>query len=81
MQATFELKELDEWEYIYLLYNKEVYIILPNLRPDFILIRKVDYYEVGVEVTRLFFYNASARLKYMPNYIEKCIKRKYSSKG
>jgi hypothetical protein len=54
-------------------YDKSKYTPFGIERPDFKLIRREDLYSIGVEVTRLYFNESTARIKNIPYYSEEII--------
>jgi hypothetical protein len=61
MSPSFRIKKQDEWDAVRFVYNKNLYTIIGDERPDFSLTRNSDNYAIGVEVTRFYFHKASTR--------------------
>jgi len=61
---AIEKKEQSEWLSVQSVYDKNLFTIIPAERPDFILTRNIDNFQLGIAVTRRFFHDASAGLKY-----------------
>ena len=68
-----ETKHQNEIDAINGVYDKSKYSAYGIKRPDFKLIRKEDFYTVGAEVTRMYFNEATARLKNIPTYREEIL--------
>jgi hypothetical protein len=70
MNFQIENKSAHEWNAIQDVYKKNTHTIIGIDRPDFSVTRIQDQYCIGVEVTRFYFHEASARLKNKANYAE-----------
>lgn len=66
--------KIEELELINKVYNKKDYIIKESEQPDFIIKKKGEKKEFGVEVTKLYYSQSSAKLKIYPKYREKFLK-------
>lgn len=67
--SIIEEKLDSEWNTIQNIYDKNTHTIIGIIRPDFSVTRIIDQYCIGVEITRFYFHQASARLKNNSTYL------------
>lgn len=74
--SKIETKSISEWKTVYSVYDRKNYTIIGTDRPDFSVTRIETQYSIGVEVTSLYFHDASARLKNNNAYLQKFLEGK-----
>lgn len=67
--CEIDSKKAKELKLLKKVYNSEEYEITPTEKPDFLIKDKETDEIIGVEITRLYYDQSSARLKEKPNYV------------